>query len=244
MGPVRRYILGPAIKYGAMARAVVIGSLWPQRRLYDSGYVNSPVCQACDMTDGTLWHRHVECPMYEYLRIGVPEDVKRAWSSHCFATRGILPYKNVIEGAPCVAPPIVKWLYEYEFAWFSGSIFTDGSGRMLKDVMELCRCGWGAAFLRDLKLHAGCWGNLPGDIQTAPRAELYAIWFVLHRGTTPLFIYTDHDNHVKAIRDGKAHCLRWNAPHLDLWKKIWVEIDRLGEYLMFLRCLGLRGTLR
>ena len=78
--------------------------------------------------------------MYEYLRIGVPDDVKRAWSSHCFATRGIFPYKQIIEGAPRVALPIVKWLYDFEFAWFSGSIFTDGSGGMLKDVMELCRC--------------------------------------------------------------------------------------------------------
>eukprot|EP00972_Heterocapsa_arctica_P012900 1895344-Heterocapsa_arctica.AAC.1 len=43
----------------------MIGGQWPQQRLFEKGYVSSPLCQACSQADGTMLHRHIECDAWQ-----------------------------------------------------------------------------------------------------------------------------------------------------------------------------------
>ena len=77
-------------------------------------------------------------------------------------------------------------------------------------------------------LEHGCYGPLPGPIQTVPRAELYAICEALARTVGPIRIHTDH----KPIVDGLLHGREWarspNRVNADLWKRLWFLLDDIG----------------
>ena len=109
----------------------------------------------------------------------------------------------------------------------TGTIFTDGSGIKNKHWKKLDRAGWGYAVMNGDVFVGGKYGPVQGQLQTVPRSELIAILKVLEDCTLPVAIHTDHKNHVQSYKRGKGYCLRWNAPHLDIWLKIWQEIDRL-----------------
>ena len=76
------------------------------------------------------------------------------------------------------------------------------------------------------------WGVLPGVEQTTPRAELYAILQALTYGKSPQGIFCDHINHVNMLNDwmyyGVTSFLNPKTPNLDLWRKVYVAINRRG----------------
>ena len=110
----------------------------------------------------------------------------------------------------------------------SGDIAVDGSGMMFPWLKELSRCGWGVVATCGFTLRGGIFGALDGPKQTVPRAELQAIWEALKWAVTPMRIISDHKNHVDAIAKGKAFCVSPTNEHVDLWKKVWSEIERHG----------------
>ena len=90
------------------------------------------------------------------------------------------------------------------------------------------RAGWAAAQVHEGKFVAGMYGTLPGDEQSVPRAELYALRAVLGLVLPPATIWMDHENHVRAIRKGKAWCTSPVRLHADLWKVIWEKFEDIG----------------
>ena len=63
------------------------------------------------------------------------------------------------------------------------------------------------------------------------RAELFAIVYALENCLPPILIKTDHLNHVKKIRKGERHCRSLLlSPYIDLWQRLWDQIERLGGY--------------
>ena len=73
------------------------------------------------------------------------------------------------------------------------------------------------------------YGPLSGYPQTTPRAELEAIACTLEHALPPILIVTDHMNHVDAYYKGRQHCLKVNSPLIDIWVRIWKQVNRIGR---------------
>ena len=99
------------------------------------------------------------------------------------------------------------WYRGVNNSTFEGTrVYTDGALRQFQWWKEANRAGWGVAqVLENGDMEHGCYGPLPGPIQTVPRAELYAICEALARTTGPVRIHTDH----KPIADGLLHGKEW-----------------------------------
>ena len=82
---------------------------------------------------------------------------------------------------------------------------------------------------KPVEIIQGFWGPLNGEHQSTPRAELEAIAIVLEHADPPICIVTDHQNHVKAFKKGRRHCCKITSPMLDIWLRIWNQVDRLGH---------------
>eukprot|EP00959_Pyramimonas_sp_CCMP1952_P169000 3530437-Pyramimonas_sp.AAC.1 len=77
---------------------------------------------------------------------------------------------------------IESWGYELRALGpldVTGTVFTDGSGRILPFWPESARAGWGFAVMAGASLRGQAFGPLPGHEQSVPRAELFAILKVL-----------------------------------------------------------------
>ena len=109
-----------------------------------------------------------------------------------------------------------------------GDIFVDGSGSTFRWLWEAVRAGWGVAQVTGRTFIGGFYGNLAGDSQTVPRAELVAIARALAVARKPFRIVSDHLNHVEAIKKGKAWCLDVMGPMRDLWVEVWDLIEGHG----------------
>eukprot|EP00973_Karenia_brevis_P085074 11808315-Karenia_brevis.AAC.1 len=93
---------------------------------------------------------------------------------------------------------------------------------------DLNRAGWCAAQVAHGKLVGGMYGTVPGQEQSVPRAELYALRAAMPLLMPPVRIWMDHANHVRAIQKGRRWCLAPMRPHVDLWQHIWRHIDEMG----------------
>ena len=72
------------------------------------------------------------------------------------------------------------------------------------------------------------YGPLNGQHQSTPRAELEAIACALENALPPVCIVTDHINHRDTFRKGRRHCCRISNPMIDIWIRVWKQVDRLG----------------
>ena len=121
--------------------------------------------------------------MWSDRRSRLGDEVKDMWHRDgCFATRGLYPLYELIDQ---LTPPSEQLtvFWELELAnELTGLVYTDGSATRVRGLAAMDRAGWGAAVIQGETLCCGVWGNLPGFQQTVPRAELYAIMFVLERG--------------------------------------------------------------
>ena len=85
-----------------------------------------------------------------------------------------------------------------------------------------------AQVLEDGTLEHGCYGPLPGPVQTVPRAELWAICEALARALGAIRIHTDHKPIVDGLLHGKEWALVPARVNADLWRRLWYLIDDLG----------------
>ena len=101
------------------------------------------------------------------------------------------------------------------------------------DSRELERVGWSVVQMQcgETTPVAYEYGPLEGTIHIVGRAELYAIVHALENCLAPIVITTDHLNHVKKIAKGEKQCRSLLlSPHIDLWDRVWDQINRLGGY--------------
>eukprot|EP00972_Heterocapsa_arctica_P017851 2637176-Heterocapsa_arctica.AAC.1 len=78
----------------------MIGGQWPQKRLFEKGYVLSPICRACSGGEGTLLHRHTDCDAWHNDRVQyLDTDITNAKASDTggpiFWERGLFPVSRL-----------------------------------------------------------------------------------------------------------------------------------------------------
>ena len=73
LGPLRQVVLGKDRQRGGCTRSVAFGGQWTHTRLHAAGYTQDARRQAGREEEGTLVHRHLTCPAWEWHR--------RAWLS-------------------------------------------------------------------------------------------------------------------------------------------------------------------
>ena len=138
------------------ARSVVVGTQWTQARLYKACArgVETPWCQACDgNNEGTLNHRHSECPEYnalrnEYLSVDNEQRLRRKEGGNLLTDRGILMRRHLAKPPP--RPPIAPtWGNKSAPKWFRGTVYVDGSGKMCRWYKELSTAAWAAVIMSD-----------------------------------------------------------------------------------------------
>ena len=140
--PIRE-IINAGNALAKAARSVVVGTQWTQARLYKACArgVETPWCQACDgNTEGTLNHRHSECPEYnairnEFLSVDNEQRLRRQEGGNLLTDRGILMRRHLPKPPP--RPPIAPtWGNKSVPKWFTGMVDVDGSGKMCRWYKE------------------------------------------------------------------------------------------------------------
>eukprot|EP00438_Fugacium_kawagutii_P030705 Skav213059 [mRNA] locus=scaffold364:426267:435025:- [translate_table: standard] len=200
-------------------------------------------CKWCGATD-SLRHRYFECPETQNLREShAPQVLQHAEQlPDVFLLRGwaIMPpsrlaWLTMLANIPTDIPPLHSKLRGGD-----NHVFTDGSC-FLQHNASVRVAGWGVVLAKPFSptWHQGfeCIlgsGQLPGLIQTAYRAELYSVAFVVHHAAVAqvnLSVYSDCLGVVNRCLLMLAGC-RWvkvNSPNADLWQWLQDSLDRLGR---------------
>ena len=214
-------------------RFTVIGGQWSQARLANHGYAADSDCLVCPGCLGTLGHRFWRCTNQADVRQEVVDSETLAMAAvasdtDLLFTRALLPRAEL----PVPPPPALleRWYY---YRWrpdtiITGTVFTDGSGKMCAAWPEANRAGWGLVIMNRHVLVAMAHGPLPGFQQTAPRAEMLAVLQAVQFGVQPLCIKTDCLPIVEGLMRGKAWSLHVRRENLDLWHRLWHAIEDQG----------------
>jgi len=242
----------------AMYRFGLSGGLFTER--YKAQWTDqSDACKWCGQTD-TLRHRFWECPQHHDLRALHAPDLPDLLDllPPVMSLRGwaVLPptwheWIKVLVDLPALPPPPAVPLCPG--AW--NDVFTDGS--CLHQACPLYRCAaWSAVLASPFHAdwtpgHAAVVGAacLPGVCQTAYRAELYAVAYVLHWAATqqaPVRIWTDCLGVLN-----KFQLLVWgykrlnvNRSNADLWAWVLQSVERLGRHRILIKKAPAHRTLQ
>lgn len=202
----------------------------------DSG---STICEYCGQDD-SRFHRFWRCPVFEPYRQKVPLDVRERIEHlpACLTQAGWSLKPATLDAWWAtlldIAPPVV------EATGFVPSracydLFTDGSCMFPKAKhyriasWAVCLAGLGTNWDDSMVLQAG---QLPGLMQSAFRAELYAVyvavwWSRVHRKRVR--IWSDCLGVVrrfkKLLKSGRQP--KHGVAHYDLWVRIYEELQQL-----------------
>ena len=144
--------------------------------------------------------------------------------------RGLLPKElgtSNIDPSPVSTPMYVGAFPQHE--WPATTYFTDCSGGNHASIPAIRRCGIGIARLgmrNDVpELLWGLMSCLPGEVQTIPRGELFAICFAVCKVKSgPLVIVSDSLVNVDLFRGSRTNAL--NSTNADLFKQMYDHIDK------------------
>jgi hypothetical protein len=153
----------------------------------------------------------------------LPRAIEEILQLPCLWLRGLVPAAMSTVNTPCpVEEDLVYVGCSPAAAWPVGVYYTDGSGGKYSSVPQLRRCGVGVACVEDepLRFSWGCHSPLPGDRQTVPRAELFAI-ILIAKNAAPgdVTVYSDSLLSVNLYNGGQAGCLK--SDNVDLWQDLW-----------------------
>jgi len=156
------------------------------------------------------------------------EAVSKADDMPCLWLRGILPQSLMaIDEAHLPTNHIVaKYTNEPDGQWQSGTYYGDASGGEFTEYPELRRCGCGVAFvLDDGSLSYGASFNLPGQVQTVARGELYALVFLVGKlaPSTVVDFVTDNEGVYKMFNQGRTASK--NSVNCDLYTALFHDIE-------------------
>ena len=116
---------------------------------------------------------------------------------------------------------------DFDFSVEHLHAFTDGSGGKGSSDRRLRACGWSAVFMRSPSaLGIAFWGELPGTVQTVPRAELAGAHFAitmaagLGHKVSRMSVYIDCSLVTRGLAGGKLKCFQ--SPTLaSAWTALW-----------------------
>jgi len=222
-----------------MMRAILVGSIRLQKRLFDAKIKDSPTCTFCGHADETLDHCFWECCRWDEVRKGfdLPSADHRASWPACTRECGLflestdvvalsreladeeLILRNFaahLELGACRNNISVQGLDTGQIIWTDGACSHNQDDRFR-------RAGSGVFYGTD---HVLNWfGMLPGLRQSNQRAELFAVLVACLRDPRPLDIRTDSD----WVCQGVASLPQWIASgwpgeHSDLWNLLGQEL--------------------
>ena len=227
----------------AMYRLGLSGGLFTER--YKAHWTEqSDACIWCGQTD-TLHHRYWECPQHHDLRQKHAPDLPALldFVPPVLSLRGwaVLPptwhdWIRILVDLPSSPPVPAVSLHPGQW----NEVFTDGS--CFHQACPLYRCAAWSVIVAP-SFHAG-WtpggaavvgaACLPGVCQTAYRAELYAVAYVLHWAAVcqaPVRIWTDCLGVLNKFQLLVWGCKRLNVnrSNSDLWAWILLSVESLGR---------------
>lgn len=237
----------------AALETIMCAACWPPQRKYDHGMITSGenVCHHCQVSGCDDFHQFWECPSLEssvWPEISntqhlIPAARAGVADYPCLWVRGLLPAGLCRDNEPPIPPPpSVEKVFIYDprnetpdhLQWPQGLYGTDASGGAWGSFNELRRCGVGVSRVATLdppfsvRWAAHC--PLIGEVQTVPRAELFAIYLVVSRVTHGrLFIVSDSKVNVDLFRNGRSSCM--GSINFDLWIKIYQHLDNKNIHL-------------
>ena len=222
----------------ALLETLLVGACWSGARIVARGGPSTE-CSLCGELDVDDMHTYWDCPGLvgrsdpelvdsEYL---VSHARAGAKDFPCWWLRGLCPVAALKQRTPPPREAAVVQVGPSRFLgeWDGGRLWSDASAGEYGRWPRLRRCGCGLARIRsslDLTYEL-VWGAhfaLPGDKQTVPRAELYAM-VVAVENTNPcheLHIFSDSKINVDLYDKGTGGCL--NAENSDLWDRMWRAI--------------------
>ena len=135
-------------------------------------------------------------------------------SSLCTIQESELPIANLIvfnvspSNSP-TQPPVHTNIPLQDICFVSGKFYGDASGGLYSSYPKLIRCGCGLVQITDSgELRRNFSFNLPGPIQTVPRAELYVIVFLVQYAipNSELLFVTDNQKNKELYCAGHNKC--------------------------------------
>ena len=219
-------------------RSVLCGGVWTRSRKWEAGLVADPWCPHClslgSQVTASLAHYAWVCQEPALCSLREAPDFQQLLAAYaenpdldCWSS-GLLPRPKIPE-----MPPLGSDSDSVTVGaeGVSPLCFTDGSG-MDPKTPSIRRCGWSYAFVTEEgRLLSGAYGPLPGDSQTTPRAELYALYKALldFRARAPLEFQAplffksviDCRSVVTSHSKGPGNKELRKSPHSDLWHSIF-----------------------
>ena len=214
-----------AATLGAL-RKLLVGGLWTRQRLCAKGWAVGELCAGCGREIDTPSHRWWKCQCTAALREHNAEAAALAQRVPPLVLYGTL----FSYALPMVYPGLLPQPVSEEEVHFAGEahegyiwqgeVFVDGSGYQPRWAV-LRRCGWAAIQLNDDgSLKAAMYGPLPGEDQTVPTAEHFALLQVVRRGGTHIRIWSDCQAVVGNFEKG-AGAMAAGKYFAGLWKQVF-----------------------
>ena len=213
-----------------MLRCIINGSVWDKQRKCDAGYVDNAICDRCGLGVDNMRHRAIICthpPIEEArdnLSLDLLRDLENSDTHSPFVNRCLLPVDVADVPAPIADIDEVSFgSSDYVFKDF---IMLDGSGIDNLDP-NLVRCAYAVTTTNeDGYFLRGVAGSLPGDLQSVPRSEIFALYrgLVLSRGKNVLFV-SDCALVVNTFKAGVHGFNPSSNLHADLWTAIFREAE-------------------
>ena len=225
---------------------LISGSCWPEDRILECNSLHDSACKRCGLPDSdlhTFWTCSKNKDICDSEVVGTQKLIQRATDESseypCLWLRGILP--SLLSDVPdeYCAPNEAKHTYVsyitpiQDCIVTSGLYYGDASGGTFSSYPKLTRCGVGLCKV-DFSTEAQLWGvqiNLPGAIQTVPRAELYALHFLVNEAEAhaTLEFITDNQKNCQTFNKGADYAK--NSINADLYKCIFHNISTKQLFL-------------
>ena len=220
-------------------RAILVGSVRLQKRLFEASIAESPTCQFCGLADETLGHCFWDCTCWAALRseFDVPADSLRAQWPACTRECGLfledVRVPALSQQLADEEPILANFAAHFDLASCRSAIasnaplrpqtvWTDGACAHNQDD-RFRRAGSGIFYGLGHELN---WcGMLPGLLQSNQRAELFAVLVACLRDPRPLDIRSDSEwvcNGVSSWREWAD--TGWPGEHADLWNLLAHEL--------------------
>ena len=219
-------------------QTIQCGACWPAHRISEIDPTFSPSCPRCGHECEDSLHTFWTCPANDNLtddavantQYLIPKAVSGALEAPCLWLRGLMPATMVVIDPMHTPTDKLNITYIGEPEFGSGLYYGDASGGDYTSYNPLRRCGVGVSKVNPLTC-TQLWGakmNLPGEVQTVARAELYFIFFLLSRAVigARFEIVTDNLKNCELYNKGPAAASK--SINADLFKAIFYYIETSG----------------
>jgi len=232
---VIRSLLPEQYAYKCALESILSAATWPGERVNSIYPFISPTCSRCNAATDSALHCFWQCPANANITDDavlntqslVSEAVAKAGTMPCLWLRGVLPQSLTTISREYLPSNdiVIKYENDPDGQWRSGTYYGDASGGEFTSYPELRRCGCGVAAIHpDGTLHYGASFSLPGEIQTVPRGELYALLFLVDRlaPLTEVDFVTDNEGVFNIYNKGPKASN--NSANCDLYSELFKQI--------------------